>query len=118
MRNRVIIGAAAALLVFSLTVSGQESRGTILGRVTDASGGVVTIAEIKAINTATGVTVSAKANDSGNYVLPYLVSGFYNVTAEASGFKTFLQESVQVRVNERVEINITMTVGAITEKIE
>jgi len=118
MTKRSLFRAAVVPLFLSVPIFAQESRGTILGRVTDASGGVVTTAEVKAANTTTGVVVSAKTNEAGNYVLPYLVAGFYNVTAESTGFKKFLSENVQVRINERVEVNIQMAVGDVAEQVE
>jgi hypothetical protein len=105
-------------LLCTIAIHAQESRGTILGRVTDSSGAVVPTAEVKATNVATGVVVSAKTNESGNYALPFLVAGFYNVTAENTGFKKFVQENVQVRVNDHVELNIQMAVGDVTEQVE
>src|ERR1035437_4606828 len=66
----------------------QETRGQILGRVVDPSGAVVPGATLKAIDTNTNVETSTTTNDSGDYVLPYLLSGTYNISAEMKGFKT------------------------------
>ncbi len=118
MRRRVYFFAALVPLLFSIAVQAQESRGTILGRVTDSSGAVVPTADVKAVNVATGLTVSAKTNESGNYTLPYLVAGFYNISAENAGFKKFVRENVQVRVNDHVEVNMEMVLGAVTEQVE
>ena len=60
---------------FSFTVFGQDTRGSILGRVTDATGANVAGAEVHVSNVATGVSVTAKTNDSGNYNVPYLTPG-------------------------------------------
>src|SRR5450631_2113056 len=117
MRTKVLLAAMMPLL-FAITVYAQESRGTILGRVTDSSGAVVPAADVKAVNVETGLAVTAKTNESGNYTLPYLVSGFYTVSAENAGFKKFVRENVQVRVNDRVEVNMEMVLGAVTEAVE
>jgi hypothetical protein len=108
--------ALVSLLAF--TASAQDTRGTILGRVTDPSGANIANADVRAANNATGVAVSAKTNDSGNYVLPYLAPGLYNVTAEIAGFKKLVRENVQVRVNDSVEVNMALTVGDVTEAVE
>src|SRR5437016_426632 len=76
MKNS-ITKALFCLAATVLVALSQDTRGTILGRVTDASGGNVANAEVRATNLATGVTVSAKTNDSGNYLLPYLPPGVY-----------------------------------------
>jgi len=118
MRSRTGVAAALATLLFAIALQAQESRGTILGRVTDASGAVVPTADVKAVSVATGVTVTAQTNESGNYSLPFLVAGFYTVSAEANGFKKFVRENVQVRVNDRVEVNMEMVLGSVSEQVE
>jgi hypothetical protein len=84
----------------------QDARGSIVGRVTDPSGAFVPGAEVRAVNAATGVGAMSKANESGNYALPYLIPGIYTIHTEITGFRKFIRENVQVRVNENVELNI------------
>jgi hypothetical protein len=105
-------------LLFASVARAQEARGTILGRVTDPTGAIVGTAEVKATNVSTGVAVSAKTNESGIYSIPYLVAGFYNIVAENTGFKKFLRENVQVRVGDRVEVDIQLAIGDIAEQVE
>ncbi|MGJ5818311.1 carboxypeptidase regulatory-like domain-containing protein [Paludibaculum fermentans] len=101
-----------------LPLSAQDPRGTILGRVVDGTGAVVPNAEVRATNDNTGVAVSGKTNNSGNYVLPYLITGNYTITCELTGFKKFLRQGVQVRINDSVEVDIDLQVGATSETIE
>ena len=96
----------------------QETRGTIMGRVTDPSNAVVSGAEVRATNTATGVSVTAKTNEAGNYVLPYLLTGTYTIQSELAGFKKFVRDGIQVRINDSVEVNIELEVGSPTEAVE
>src|SRR4051794_31434634 len=114
MRSKLLLCAVIVPLLFVNLVQAQESRGTILGRVTDSTGATVPDAEVKVTNVATGLAVSAKTNESGNYSLPFLVAGFYNVTAETTGFKKFVRENVQVRVNDKVEVNMQMELGDVS----
>src|SRR5204863_9393195 len=51
------------------------------------------------------------------YVAPYLLPGVYTVTAELAGFKKFVRENVQVRVNDSVEVNMTLSVGDVAESV-
>ncbi len=95
----------------------QEPRGTILGRVVDPSGAVIPNASVKITNTATGVTITVVTNAQGNYVAPYLIPGTYRVEAEAAGFKRIVQDGLELRVNDRLEVNLTLEVGAITEQV-
>jgi len=117
--NRLKAGLVAALLLlFAFPAAAQDARGTVLGRVTDASGAIVPNAEIRITNEATGVPVSAKTNDNGNYVLPYLIPGIYTISCEMQGFKKYSRPGVQVRIQDSVEVNVELTVGATTETIE
>ncbi len=77
----------AAMLLVSASAFAQEFRGTILGRVTDTSGGIVSGAAIQVVNADTNVTVSTTSNQDGNYQVPFLNPGNYNVFVDHPGFK-------------------------------
>src|SRR5260370_23195930 len=83
------IAACATLLLFSATVSGQVTGGTILGTVTDASGGAVPNAKIKITNGATNIVSHSTSNAHGNFQIPYLIPGSYVHGGEDTGFKIF-----------------------------
>jgi hypothetical protein len=110
--------ALTALLVLCSPLRSQETRGTILGRVTDPSGALIAGAEVRATNDATGVSTNARSNEAGNYALPYLLPGFYTIQAEMSGFKRFVREGIQVRIRDTVEVNLEMQLGDTSESIE
>ena len=67
----------------------QTSTGTISGVVTDASGGVVANAGVKATNEATGQTWTATSGSSGEFQLQNLPPGYYSVEVSAPGFQVF-----------------------------
>jgi hypothetical protein len=118
MKRYLELCAATLLVALGGSLHAQDARGTIVGRVTDATGAIVPNAEVRATSVSTGVATSAKTNESGNFVLPYLVPGFYTVTSENTGFKKFVRDNLQVRVGETVEVNITMAVGDVAEQVE
>jgi Carboxypeptidase regulatory-like domain/TonB dependent receptor len=105
-------------LVALAPLYGQETRGTILGRVTDATGAVVAGASVKATNRGTNVSVAVRTNDSGNFTIPYLIAGEYTVESELSGFKKTVRDKIEVRVNDTVEVNIELEVGSTSESVE
>src|ERR1700754_278785 len=57
----------------------QTFRGTILGTVTDSQLAVVTSATVTARNLDTGVERSTRTDEAGNYSLPELPIGRYEV---------------------------------------
>lgn len=107
----------AALLLCAPAVA-QDPRGTLAGRVTDTSNAVIPNVEVKATNLSTGVTATARSNEQGRFVMPYLLGGFYTVTAELTGFKRFAQDGIQIRVGEVTEIGIALDVGQVTETMQ
>jgi len=104
--------------LFATAAAAQESRGTITGRVMDSSGAVVAGAEVRAQNQQTGAVVSARTNDTGNYTIPYLIPGVYNLTADFTGFKKTEKPGVEVRVNDVLAIDFKLELGNATETVE
>lgn len=115
MKYSLVVLAVLSLIAGQLL--GQDARGSVSGRVSDAGGANVGGAEVRAVNTATGVPASAKTNDAGLYTLPFLTPGMYRVSVEVTGFKKFLQE-VQVRIGDAVPLEISLTVGNVSEIME
>lgn len=107
-----------ALAVGAAPAFAQESRGTITGRVIDSSGAVVAGADVRVKNTETGAVVAAKTNDSGNYNVPYLVPGIYDIAAEAPGFKTTNRPGIQVRVSDLLTVELKLEIGNAAESVE
>ena len=115
MRKLVVL---ASLLVLSAAAGlGQETRGSILGRVMDTSGAVIPGVAVHATNKSNNMTVSAESNAEGNYTLPYLLPGMYTLRAELAGFKAFARENIEVRIDDRIRIDIPMEIGAATEHV-
>jgi hypothetical protein len=68
-------------------------------------------------NVDTNAVVNTASDSAGLYSIPYLNPGPYILTAKAPGFKTFLRENLVLSVNDTVETNITLEVGAVTEQV-
>lgn len=75
----------ALFLAASAATFAQEFRGTVLGRVTDPSGAVVSGAAVSVTNEETNVRVDAKSNADGNFNIPFLLPARYTVRVEAPG---------------------------------
>ena len=116
MRNRSFIVVLLMLLAVGVSM-GQESRGTIVGRVTDAQNAVIPNASVQVVSTAMGTKLSLVTNDVGFYQASYLIPGMYQITVEAPGFKKSVRDGIEVRVTDRLEINITLEVGAPAESV-
>ncbi len=99
------------------TASAQDARGSIVGTVTDATGAVVPGAPVEVINKAMGTRNSLRTNDAGLYTATFLIPGMYQVKVEVAGFKKFLRDDLEVRVNDRIEVDIKLEVGAAEQSV-
>jgi hypothetical protein len=112
-----LVFAVALALVAAPTALAQESRGSISGTVKDNSGGALPGVTVTATKKDTNQATSAVTNDVGSFNLLYLQPGIYAVTAELSGFKKTVRDNVEVRVNDRMGIDLTMEIGGIEETV-
>ena len=115
--GRVALLATLAAVCSQMPVKAQESRGSILGRVTDSTDAVVLGARVAATNLATNTVVSSTTNESGNYEIPYLLPGRYRVEVELQGFNKAVREDVELRVSDRLQLNFALQLGNVAESI-
>src|SRR5947209_7031752 len=117
LRRVSMLCAIFGILTAAPSARSQDSRGTILGRITDSSGLVVPGASVQVANLATGVVLRGTTNEEGNYFFSFLIPGIYRVTAEREGFKRFVRDGIEVNVNARLELNLSLEVGAVADTI-
>jgi hypothetical protein len=110
---------ATALVVFSGSslLLAQTDRATLTGSVTDQSGALIPGATVTAIHTATNASRNVQTNATGEFVLPQLVVGDYNIKAEAPGFKSSTTTGVTLSPGATIRADIKLEVGQITESV-
>jgi len=114
MRFRILIG----LTVLAGAVGfGQEYRGTFSGSVTDPQGSALPKATVTAVETRTGTKTVATTEATGEYTLPFLSPGEYQLTAEAPGFKRVVREGLKLSAGDHPVIDIQLEVGAVSESV-
>ncbi len=108
------------LLCFCLAVVAfaQTDRGIINGTVTDATGAAVPEARVTATNTATNVAFTTVTTSSGDFSIPAMPVGAYQLRIEKQGFKAATRGDVIVSAGGTVTINAQLEVGAVSESIE
>jgi hypothetical protein len=107
----------AVLVLSSLCAYAQSDRGTITGTVTDSSGSLIPNVAVTAINTATGVELKTQTTETGNYTIPSVPAGTYNIVVEVTGFRKFEQQGIRVQVAQTARVDVTMQVGSAAESI-
>jgi hypothetical protein len=100
------------------TVAGaQETRGTIAGRAVDEQGASMPGVSITVTNLDTNVSTSLTTNTTGYFEAPLLLPGNYRVTAELQGFRTSVRTGVTLSVGQKLDVDLTLAVGAISESL-
>ena len=114
---RCIVFGAAALWLAGAPAFAQQFRGSISGRVLDQQQAAVPGARIHAVESETGAKFQTVTNGDGTYVLTFMPPGPYSISAEASGFKRYVNAQVRVTTNEREQLDITLEVGSIDQSV-
>ena len=121
--SRVVLFISSALAASFLCVSpvhlqAQTVSGTILGIVQDQQGGAIGKADVSARSLDTGAIRKATSTDNGEYRITSIPAGAYEISITAPGFKTEVRSGISVTVGSDVGVNFSLTVGAVTEKVE
>src|SRR5260370_7859338 len=113
-----LLPAFMALTMSPALYAQAVSIATVTGRVTDQQGAVLAGAQITITGVDTGAVHKAVTNDDGIYTIPSLPIGAYKFETAAPGFQTYVQTGILLRVNDNVQINVTMKVGQVGERVE
>ncbi len=110
--------AVLVLLNASLLLSQAVSIASVTGRATDPSGAVLAGAQVTMTALDTNLSHVAVTDTSGTYIFPSLPIGPYTMKVTAPGFEIYEQTGLVLRVNDALEVNVAMRVGADTQKVE
>ncbi len=114
----VILLALSLLLPFAFPAFGVDIAGKIKGVVTDPSGAAVPGAVLTARETETGVETKTTSGSDGTYSFESLAPGVYTVTCGNPGFKRFVTPNVQVISQQTTTLDVTLTLGDVTQSVE
>jgi hypothetical protein len=114
----VLIFAGSLIFTGSRLNAQTTAVAQISGTITDASGAAVANAQVTMTETDKDQVHATASDSTGHYVLPNLPVGPYRFEVKANGFKDYQQTGIVLVVNNNIQIDAPMQVGAITEKIE
>src|SRR5271155_1680177 len=119
MRNywNVAIYLAVLALACGTLAYGQADTATIVGTVHDSSGAVIPGGTLTVTETDTGTKTVTHTDSAGNYVVTPLRIGNYSVAVEAPGFKTETHSGIVLQVQDRLRVDFTMQVGAVSDAV-
>ncbi len=112
---------AASILFLFCGISAIFGQGSytaqIRGTVKDQSGAVVQGATVTITNDATGISVVARSNQEGLYILTGLRPAMYTLKAEAAGFRGVERKNVVLAVSQDTTVDLSMNPLSVTETV-
>jgi len=111
------IVSTVVLILLAIPVVAQLPTATILGVAKDASGGVLPNATVTVTNVDTGLTRTVKTTDDGEFRLPELPVGRYEVKGEHAGFKIVTRKGITLEVTQQAVINLDFEVGSTDQQV-
>jgi hypothetical protein len=116
MYARITVLLAALTLCVAGIAAAQATTGTIGGRVVDSQGLAVPGATVTVTGSQGARTTVT--DGTGRFTVPFLTPGTYSLRVELQGFKTIEQKDIVVRLEQTVDLPLTMQVGGLTETVE
>src|SRR5438128_2988030 len=114
----IVFTLIAVIVAMAAPAWAQKDAGSIVGTVRDQSGAVVSHAKVTVADVERGTSLDTATNDSGEYVASPLRVGRYTVTVEHRGFKKAVTVPVNLDVQQRISLDVTLQVGQISESVE
>ena len=123
MRKGAIPWVRALLLCSLLVVAGrpasaQLGRATISGVVTDSTGAVVTGASVTVVHVDTGFRRTTVSSAIGQYNLPGLTPGPYDLIVELAGFRRAQRQGLILQVDQNMRVDVVLQLGEVTETVQ
>jgi hypothetical protein len=122
MKHHLKSGLLSLLIIVAFcsasVVHAQAITGDLVGTVRDANGAAVGGATVTITNSDTKLVVrTVTTNAAGEYSVPLLPVGYYDIAVEAPNFKKHVDERVKIDVNEHQTTNVSLEVGNVTETV-
>jgi hypothetical protein len=116
--TKILSGLAMVCVVLVVPLYGQVERASIVGTVTDTSGGAMPGVQVEVTNEATNTTTRLVTDSAGSYTAVNLIPGSYTVGASLQGFQPKAFRNYVLQVSQRARLDITLAVGGLEQAIE
>src|SRR6201993_2431195 len=117
MKARIALSSLFLSLLCSVAF-GQDISAKITGTVTDASGAVISGANVTATESSRGTVYPTQTNSAGIYYLSPLPIGDYVLKVTASGFSSVEHPAISLAMNQTARVDVSMTVGQASQTVE
>jgi carboxypeptidase family protein/TonB-dependent receptor-like protein len=118
VRGFVLLWVVLLAVQAPVKVQGQTTGGSLSGVISDQSSARLPAATVTITNLDTGISRSLQSDTAGRYKAVDLELGNYEVRAELAGFRTAIRRGIQLTVAENAVVDLTLSVGEVTEQVE
>ncbi len=108
----------AFFLALGVSARAQSVTATLVGTVLDPTSAAVPDARITVTNLGTNVSRTVPCNERGDYVIPNLAPGTYQLVAEHEGFRRTVVNEIHLLVNQTARVDVVLQVGTLAEAVE
>ena len=105
------------LLCFMPALLAQTDRGVITGTVNDSTGAVIAGAQVTAIHVTTKASFKTVTTSAGEFTVPSLPVGTYELRIEQTGFKTYVRDNVGLEAGATLRLNAQLEVGTTQQTV-
>ena len=120
MNERTIQQRGLGLLIVCLlalsspSANAQVAFGSMVGNITDATGGGIAGATVKITLIQTNESRTVVTNETGGYDVPLLPPGRYTIAGHKQGFKQAMRDGLELELNQIAQIDFTMVAGEVS----
>src|SRR5947207_3273676 len=114
----VLLTVTSLLLPVSRSVHAQSVTAILVGTISDQSGAAVPKATLSLTRTGTNLRRTVVSNEKGDFTIPNLEPGSYQLIGEHEGFKRTVLEGIELLVNQTARVDVVLQVGAVAESVE
>ncbi|MBZ5565340.1 MAG: carboxypeptidase-like regulatory domain-containing protein [Acidobacteriia bacterium] len=105
------------LILVNVGPIAAQTTGTLRGQVLDLSGATVPAAHVVATVSGTNLTREATTAIDGDFVLPALAVGRYELAIDAPGFKQYIQRDVEITLGHVTLVEAVLELGLMTQVV-
>jgi hypothetical protein len=117
MKSRLVLLCCLSTIVLLAATGFSQTSASMVGSVKDPTGATIANAEVTVTNAERGITRTTSSNSDGEWAVPALPAGKYDLTVTAAGFKKYQAQGVVLEVAQKARVDVPMQVGAATTEV-
>src|SRR6185295_5227870 len=118
MKRSMLASLAGIVFLCGAVAYAQTSAGSLGGTITDPNGASIPDAKVTATNVATGAKQEVVSTAAGLYLFSALPVSQYSVTVEKPGFKKLNRPNIEIRVAQRLDMDLRLEVGEVQQTVD